>query len=97
MTTIHDIQDAVCERYALTPSELLGPRQSRRCAWPRHLAMYLCCRYTAMSNSSIGKHFGHRDHTVVSYAFRAVEERLARHEPGLSDAIDDITARLGEC
>lgn len=96
MTTIHDIQDAVCFHYTLTPAELLGPRQSRRCAHPRHVAMYLCCRLTAATNSTIAKHFGSRDHTMVSYAFRAVEERLARPEPGLADTIDTIVDRLGE-
>lgn len=96
MTTIYDIQDAVCHRYGITTVELLGPRQSRRCSEPRHVAMYLCARLTALTNTTIARHFGGRDHTIVSYAFRAVEERLQRPEPGLADAIDDITASLGE-
>lgn len=97
MTSIADIQDAVCRHYDLYPIELVGPRQSRRCAWPRHVAIYLCCRLTPNTNSGIARHFGKRDHTMVSYAYRRVDERLARHEPGLSDAIDTITSRLGEC
>jgi chromosomal replication initiator protein len=68
------ISRAVCERFALRPSELRSRRRTQKVAVPRQLAMYLCRRLTRASYPQIGELFD-RDHSTVMHATDATERR----------------------
>jgi chromosomal replication initiator protein len=74
----HDvILSAVCERFALRPSDLSSRRRSRHVALPRQVAMYLCRRLLNASFPHLGELF-QRDHSTVIHGVTAVEHRLKR-------------------
>jgi len=68
------IAQAVCEQFAVRPTELRSRRRTQNVAVPRQLAMYLCRRMTTASYPRIGELFG-RDHTTVMHATEATERR----------------------
>jgi chromosomal replication initiator protein len=72
--SVESISRAVCERFAVRPSELRSRRRTRKVAVPRQLAMYLCRRLTRASYPQIGELFG-RDHSTVMHATEATERR----------------------
>jgi chromosomal replication initiator protein len=75
--SIGEITDAACERFGLTPDELLSPSRATRVAWPRQIAMYLARELTGESLPAIGRQFGGRDHTTVMHAYRRTATRIA--------------------
>jgi chromosomal replication initiator protein len=81
--SIGEITDATCERFGLTPDELLSSSRAARVTWPRQLAMYLARELTGESLPTIGRQFGGRDHTTVIHAHRRITTRI----------IDDAAAR----
>jgi chromosomal replication initiator protein len=76
--TIADVQRTVCDAFALSHADLVGPQRTSRVAWPRQVAMYLARELTDQSLPTIGRAFGGRDHTTVMYACRRTSQRLAR-------------------
>jgi hypothetical protein len=82
--TINGIQEMVRKRYRLTKTELIGPSRRPVYVLPRHIAMYLCCRYTFHSLPIIAKHFGDRDHTSVLHGrdriavLRLTDEKIGK-------------------
>lgn len=55
--------------------DLVGPRRSRKFAYPRRRCMYLIRRFVGISFPQIGVRFG-RDHTTVLYAYSECSSRL---------------------
>lgn len=91
MILVRDIQRVVAEAHkvpvdAMRERDGLGTRKRER-VWARQEAMFLCRDMLSIpghrqqarvaSMPSIGKRFGHRNHTTVLHALRAVEERIA--------------------
>lgn len=74
---IAHIQATVASYYDVPLHEIKSARRSKRVAWPRQVAMYLCRELTPKSLPDIGRRFD-RDHTTVIYALRAVKEKIAR-------------------
>ena len=91
--TIARIQDAVCERFALTVQELCSPRRSQAVAYPRQVAMYLSRELTDSSLPKIGKEFGGRDHTTVLHA-NAKITRMISEDRAVYNLVQDLTARI---
>ena len=67
--------DTVAWVHGLTRDELLSRDRSRRVAWPRHIAAYMCRKLTAASLPEIGHALGGRNHTSILRAVRSVAER----------------------
>lgn len=67
--------DTVAWVHALTRDELLSRDRSRRVAWPRHIAAYMCRKLTSASLPEIGHALGGRNHTSILRAVRSVAER----------------------
>jgi chromosomal replication initiator protein len=87
------IQRATARHFKLPQSDMVSSRRSRDAAWARQVAMYLARKLTLKSLPDIGRRFGHRDHTTVIHAVRAVEARIPWHEE-TATAIREITAAL---
>lgn len=76
--SIAAIQAGVARQYRVRVLDLVSARREQRLVWPRFVAMYLCRELTAHSLPAIGRHFGDRDHTSISYALRRVAQRMER-------------------
>lgn len=88
------IQRATARHFKLPQSDMVSSRRPREVAWARQDAMYLARKLTLKSLPDIGRRFGHRDHTTVIHAIRAVEKRLADGHEETCRAIREITATL---
>jgi len=75
IVTFDTIARAVCEHFALPPSDLRSRRRSRHVVVPRQVAMYLCRRLLDASYPRIGELFG-RDHSTVMHGVGVTETRL---------------------
>lgn len=69
--------DTVAWVHGLSREELLSRDRSRRVAWPRHIAAYMCRRLTSASLPEIGNALGGRNHTSILRAVRSVADRQA--------------------
>lgn len=74
------IQELVAVSYGIHPKHMVSPSRDRAHAWPRQRAMYLTRKLTHRSLPAIGEAFGHRHHTTVLHAIRAVEQRMAEDD-----------------
>ncbi len=92
--TLGRIVGEVCRQFQVTRAELSSPKRTARVTVPRHVAMYLCRRYTDAPLGVIGKELGGRDHSTVVHALGTIEERL-RRDAELRAAVSLLEARLG--
>jgi chromosomal replication initiator protein len=70
---IKDIQLLTSGYFNISTSDLTSNKKTSKYAYPRHLAMYLCRKYTDMSYQDIGYQFGNRDHSSIIYAIKKIE------------------------
>lgn len=70
------IKTAVARYYQVQVIDLESPRRFAGITHARHVAMYLCQALTRLTHSQIGKHFGQRDTSTVTYAIRKFRFRL---------------------
>src|SRR4051812_11184752 len=83
------IQELVAVSYGLHPRSMISSERTRHVAHPRQVAMYLTRELTHRSLPSIGAAFGHRDHTTVIHAIKAVEQRM-RDDPLAAADVDAL-------
>jgi chromosomal replication initiator protein len=77
------IVERVSSHFRITAAELRSGRRDRSIARARHMAIYLCRRYTQHSLSEIGAYFGRRNISTVRAAQRKIERLLGEAvEPG---------------
>ena len=93
MTSVKEIQQAVCNVYNMTLDDMLRRRNHRSLSEPRQLAMYLAVRVTKLSLPQIAKVF-ERDHTTVIHARDQVARRL-RYDKDLHLTATTLLAHLG--
>lgn len=93
--TIARIKRAVAHRHHVSVRAISGRRRIPQIVRSRHMAMYLARRLTRHSFTTIGRHFGGRDHTTVIHDYRRVQERVHRNQKtraALITLIDELTA-----
>jgi chromosomal replication initiator protein len=90
--SLEAISLAVCQQFAIRPSELLSRRRTQQVAVPRQLAMYLCRRLTGASYPQIGELFG-RDHSTVMHAAGATERRR-KTDAAFHATIEELERRI---
>ena len=71
---IKDIQVLISGYFNISLSDLISNKKTSKYSYPRHLAMYLCRKYTNMSFQDIGYQFGNRDHSSIIYAIKKIEK-----------------------
>lgn len=98
--TIRTVQEAVCARYQVAMSEMVGHDQSRRFSRPRQVAYYLArnlCRDREgkpASYPAIARRFGERNHTTIMHGERVMANRIAG-DPALAADVSEIAETLG--
>ena len=93
--SVEAIQIAVCERFAVSHSDLLSRSRLANIAWPRQVAMYVVHELTAESLPAIGRAFGNRDHTTVLHACQRVAQRICSDATAYAD-VTELTASLSQ-
>lgn len=88
------IIDTVAWMHGLSRDELLSRDRSRRVAWPRHIAAYLCRKLTPASLPEIGKALGDRNHTSILRAVRSVAERQSG-DTGFAEKLRQMEKVIG--
>ena len=61
--------------FNISISDLTSNKKTSQYSYPRHIAMYLCRKYTDMSFHDIGYYFGNRDHSSVIYAIKKIKNK----------------------
>jgi len=89
--TIDKIFKVVEKRFGVTKDAMLGEKQSKDVALPRHYAVYLISKITSMSFPNIAKLFN-RDHSTIHSSFNLIDKKV-KLEPEVSV---EITAMLDE-
>ncbi len=72
--TVEAIQETVSDFLGIKQDLLNGRSRKREIVEARHIAMYLCRKFTGHSLKEIGRRFGKRDHTTVINAIKKVED-----------------------
>lgn len=90
--SLPEIASATARHFALKLSDLRSPSRRRTVVTARGVAMYLARTLTGKSLNEIGRYFGGRDHTTVSYGCSNTEKRLET-EPAIRDAVEQIERR----
>src|SRR6185436_7005725 len=94
LTTVEDIQRAVCEYFSIRMGDLKSHRRHRSVAHPRMVAMYLCRQRLGTSYMELGDRFGGKDHTTVMSAVRKIGA-LVDNDPAVRSQVEAIERKLG--
>ena len=73
---LKQIEEAVCQTFALSPKSLRSDCKTQAVSHPRMLAMWLARRVTRAALSEIGDHFGGRRHSTVISAQKKIDRWL---------------------
>ncbi|RMD86183.1 MAG: chromosomal replication initiator protein DnaA [Candidatus Dadabacteria bacterium] len=87
--TVDLIKTVVARHFGLKISDLSSKKRSRSYSFPRHIAMYLCRKYTTCSYPEIGQEFGGRDHSSVIHAANVVTKKL-KFDKGIQETIKQL-------
>ena len=91
--TSASIVKAVAGFYGLPINDVLGRSQSRECALPRQIAMYLCRNLMKMPYMKIGRYFS-RNHSTVITSIRQISQSMEKSNKELLGAVACITKQL---
>jgi chromosomal replication initiator protein len=87
--SLRAIASATARLFSLRSTQLLSSSRSRAVVTARNIAMYLARNLTKQSFQQIGRYFGGRDHTTVSYGCRKTEQ-LLESEPALRQTVSRL-------
>ncbi len=80
VVTPESIINIVAEHFDITPEEIKGDKRSKKIAYPRQIAMYLCREMTSANLQAIGKQMGGKDHTTVLHGVNKIEAEVKSSE-----------------
>lgn len=92
--TAQKIIQATSDHYGIRPDDILSKAQTRDCAHPRQISMYLCREHLKIPFTKIGEIFG-RDHSTVMSSVRLVKKSHDARESEFSSAISEIEKKIG--
>jgi chromosomal replication initiator protein len=90
--SLREIAQATARHFSLKVAELRSSSRRRAVVTARGVAMYLARTLTGMSLQQIGRYFGGRDHTTVSYGC-STTKRLVETEPAIREAVQQLQQR----
>lgn len=83
----------VAEQYGIRIEDILGKAQSRDCALPRQLSMYLCRHQLKMPFMKIGDLFS-RDHSTVMSSVKQIQKALDEDNRELAGMYQTLLKKL---
>ena len=72
--TISYILDVVCDHFHISNNDIISTNRSNDVAYPRHIAFYLCKKFTNSTLKDIGGKIGNRDHSTVKHGVDKIEK-----------------------
>lgn len=87
------IQQKVAKYFNVKVEDIKAKNRSSSYIRPRHIAMYLCKKFTKCSLPELGKEFGGKDHTTILYAARKIEKEM-EYDQDLKRIINTLSADL---
>ena len=88
--SIEAIQQQVANHFNLTREQLTGKGRKQDVVVARHLAMFLVKRLIGSHFTTIGLHFGNRDHSSIIHAVRTVEKKC-KNDPAFASLAEDLS------
>lgn len=79
--TIEDIVRRVSETTRIGERDIVGTSRKKEIATARHMAVYLIREILKTPLTTIGLHFGGRDHSTVLHACRTMEKNISEGTP----------------
>ena len=89
--SMEDVVRKVVETTGIDESSIVGKSRKKEIVEARQTAMYLCRDLLDASLSSVGVHFGGRDHTTVMHAIKSVEQKK-KEKTKVGQNISQITS-----
>ena len=74
--TIEGIKRAVCKYYNVKMQDMDSKKRMRAIAYPRQIAMYLCCEMCDSTQKDVGDALGGRDHSTVIHGRNKIAHDL---------------------
>lgn len=74
--TMDTITDAVCSYFNISKSDIKSNKRPKNIAIPRQIAIYLILDMLDSTTTAVGKYFGGKDHTTISYARDKINEEM---------------------
>jgi len=87
---IDKIQDIVSDFFSIPKDLLMKKTRTKEVADARAVAMYLCTTQLKATTTSIGVHFGGREHSTVSHAANKIQKKLNSKDPETTKMIEEI-------
>lgn len=87
------IIEVVADHFNITPSDLASEKRTKDIAYPRQIAMYLCCDMTKDPLKTIAAALGKRDHTTVIHGREKIAKDLLTNET-LKYTVDMLKKKL---
>ena len=88
--SIESIQQHVADHFNLTQGQLTGKGRTQDVVAARHLAMFLVKRLIGSHFTTIGLHFGNRDHSSIIHAVRTIEKKC-KNDPAFAKLAEDLS------
>ena len=88
--SIESIQQHVADHFNLTQGQLTGKGRTQDVVAARHLAMFIVKRLIGSHFTTIGLHFGNRDHSSIIHAVRTIEKKC-KNDPAFAKLAEDLS------
>jgi chromosomal replication initiator protein len=73
--SIFFIKRVVCNYFGITIENMLSKTHKRESVYPRYICMYFASKYTKLSSTVIGDHFG-KDHATCLHGVKTVNNLM---------------------
>ncbi|MBE6360717.1 MAG: chromosomal replication initiator protein DnaA, partial [Treponema bryantii] len=74
--SLETIQTVIAKNYQISVAELKGKKRDKKFVIPRQIAIYISRELTEISYTELGREFGGKDHTTISYAYEKIAEQI---------------------
>lgn len=91
--TMEIIEEIVASYFKIKIEDINSKKRTRKIAFPRQIAMYLCRDLTGTSLPQIGRFFGGRDHSTVLHAYDKIN-REKEEDLKLNTILNELISRI---
>lgn len=87
------IVSIVAEHYQLDEKDLISSKKNKELAYPRQIAMYLCCELCDATQKNVGEALGGRDHSTVIHGRNKIASDLQKDQE-LKNVIEILKKKI---
>lgn len=92
--TAAQIVKTVADYYGIRKDDILGKSQTRECALPRQIAIYLCRTKLDMPYMRIGELLS-RDHSTIMSSFKLIQKGVEASDPNIAPIVSFLDRQIG--